>query len=383
MADQDFYSILGVSRGADEAEIKRAFRKLARQYHPDANPNDPGAAEKFKEMSLAYSVLSDPEKRARYDQLGHSAFTAAESGGGPGGPGAGFAQGFGGVNIEDLFESVLGDAFFGGRSRGRRTGPVQGAHLQVQLQVTLEEAATGVKREITLPRLETCAACQGSGAAAGSKAQSCPTCHGVGRVRVTQATPFGRFVTEQTCQQCGGSGSVISQPCPECQGQGTVRRRRTLTVDVPAGIDTGERLRLAGAGEAGQRGGPAGDLLIEVVVAPHPLFRRDGRDILSELTIGIAQAALGGEADVPTLDGKATLRIPEGTQPGDILRLKGRGLVALHGRERGDQRVLIRVEVPKRLSGAERDALRRYAEARGEPVADGGERHPFRRVLGR
>ena len=381
MANEDYYALLGVGRGADEAEIKRAFRKLARKYHPDANPGNAEAAEKFKEVSLAYSVLSDPEKRARYDQLGHQAFQAAQSGGAPG---DGFAGGFGGMDIEDLFQSVLGDAFFGGGRGGRRrSGPQRGADLQVQLQVSLEEVAAGVRgREFTIPRTEGCEACGGTGAAKGGQRTTCPTCRGAGRVRMARTTPFGQLVTEQGCTTCGGSGSVVERPCPECHGQGRRRRRRTLTVDIPAGVDTGHRLRLANAGEAGEKGGPSGDLYIDIVVAPHPVFRREGQDIITDLRIGIALAALGGEAEVDTLDGKATVRVPEGTQPGDVLRVKGRGLVAVHGRDRGDARVVVQVEVPRHLTQKEREALRRYAEAHGERV-DPGERHPFRRVLGR
>ena len=381
MANEDYYALLGVGRGADDGEIKRAFRKLARQYHPDANPGNAEAADKFKEISLAYSVLSDPEKRARYDQLGHQAFTASESGGGAG-PGFGQGFGFGGVDIEDLFQSVLGDAFFGGGRGQRRGGPARGADLQVQVQISFEQAATGVKREITIPRTEMCEACGGSGAAQGTKRTTCPTCHGAGRVRVGRATPFGQFVTEQGCSTCGGTGAVVERPCAECQGQGRVRRRRTLTVDIPPGIDTGHRLRLANAGEAGERGGAAGDLYIDIAVLPHSVFRRDGQDVVSDLRVGMAVAALGGEVEVETLDGKQTVRVPEGTQPGDVIRLKHRGMVAVHGRERGDHRVVVQVEIPRHLTAAERDALRRYAEAHGERV-DPGERRPFRRVLGR
>ncbi len=381
MAGRDFYEVLGVSRTADEAEIKRAFRQLARKYHPDANPEDPTAADRFKEINLAYSVLSDPEKRARYDQLGHGAFTAAETGsGGPGGGDpAGF--GFGGLDFEDLFESVLGDAFFGGRGR-RRAGPVRGSDLRVSVQVSFEEAAFGCKREITVPRVEACGTCGGSGAASGSRPKPCSACGGAGQVRVGRATPFGQFVSVQPCANCGGKGTVIDKPCGDCQGQGRIRRRRTLSVDIPAGVEDGSRLRLAGAGEAGDRNGPSGDLYIDVSVNPHPVFRRDGRDVVSDVAVGLAQAALGAELEIETLDGKQVLRIPEGTQPGDVLRLRGKGIVAVHGRERGDHRVVVRLEVPRTLSAAERDALRHYAEARGESV-HGGARQAFRRVLGR
>lgn len=383
MPARDFYEVLGVGRGADEAEIKRAFRQLARKYHPDANQADPGAAEKFKELGLAYSVLSDPEKRAKYDQFGHAAYTQAEGGAGPAGE-QGFPGGFGGMGFEDLFESVLGDAFFGGRGGARRRpgGPARGSDLRVTLQVTFEQAAFGTTKEITVPRAESCTVCSGTGAAAGSRSKACPTCGGAGQVRVGRATPFGQFVSVQPCTNCGGRGQVVEKPCPECQGQGRVRRRRTLSVHVPAGIEDGQRLRLSGEGEAGDRGGPAGDLYVDVAVAPHPQFHRDGQDIQSEVVVGLAQAALGAELEVETLDGKASVRVPPGTQPGDVLRLRGRGLVAVGGHSRGDHRLTVRVEVPRQLSAAERQALRQYATARGEHV-DGPERHPFRRVLGR
>ena len=381
MAGRDFYEVLGVARTADEAEIKRAFRQLARKYHPDANPDDPSAAERFKEIGLAYSVLSDPEKKARYDQLGHAAFSAAERGGGGGG--ADFAQGFGfgGLDFEDLFESVLGDAFFGGRGRRRSSGPARGNDLRVAVQISFEEAAFGCKREITVPRVEACAVCGGNGAAPGTRPKACSVCGGAGQVRVGRATPFGQFVSVQPCANCGGRGTVIEKPCAECQGQGRIRRRRALNVDIPAGIEDASRLRLSGAGEAGERGGPAGDLYVDVSVAAHAHFRREGRDVVSDVTVGVGQAALGADIEIDTLEGKQTIHVPEGTQPGDVIRLRGKGIVAVHGRERGDHRAVVRVEIPRRLSAAERDALRRYAEARGEPI-HGGARQPFRRVLG-
>ena len=373
MAARDYYEILGVGRTADDAEIKRAFRKLARQWHPDANQGDPTAAERFKEIGLAYSVLSDPEKRSRYDRMGAAAFEAAESG--SGGPAAG---GFAGFGFEDLFESVLGEAFFGGRRRG---GPARGNDLRVALQITFEQAAFGTTREITVPRVEACETCGGSGAAPESRSRSCAACNGAGRVRVGRATPFGQFVTEQPCNQCGGRGTVVDRPCVDCRGQGRVRRRRTIQVQVPAGIDDGRRLRLVGEGEAGERGGAPGDLYVDIGVAPHPQFQRDGQDVLSEVTVGLAQAALGAEVQVETLEGPQSVRVPEGTQPGDVLRLRGKGIVVLGGHQRGDHRVVVRLEVPRQLSAQEREALRHYATARGERV-DGADRHLFRRVLG-
>jgi len=376
---RDFYEVLGIPRTADEAEIKRAFRQLARKHHPDANQGDPGAAEKFKELGMAYSVLSDAEKRSKYDQLGHAAFAQAESGGGQSG---GFAPGFGGVGFEDLFESVLGDAFFGGRGGRRRGGPARGNDLRVALQVTFEQSAFGTTKEITIPRTEACQACAGTGAATGSRPKPCATCSGAGQVRVARSTPFGQFVSVQPCTTCAGRGTILEKPCAECQGQGRLRRRRTLSVHVPAGIEDGQRLRLQGEGEAGDRGGPSGDLYVDVAVTPHPLFQREGQDVVSLVAVGVAQAALGAEVEVETLEGKVTLRVPEGTQPGDVLRLRSRGIVAIGGHSRGDHRVVVRVDVPRQMSAAERQALRQYAEARGETV-DGPERHPFRKVLGR
>ena len=381
MAARDFYQVLGVPRNADEAEIKKAFRQLARRVHPDVNAGDGAAAEKFKEIGEAYSVLSDPQKRAQYDQLGHAAFTAAQRGAAPAGEGAGGFD-FGGLGgFEDLFESVLGEAFFGGRSR-RRAGPERGADLRTAIEITFEQGAFGATVEITVPRTEACAACAGSGAAPGARRMGCPQCGGRGVLQAARATPFGQFVTRQACPRCGGTGSVVERPCAECQGTGRTRRRRTISVHVPSGVEDGARLRLPGEGDAGDRGGPAGDLYVDVRVAPHAHFRRDGGDVVGEVTIGIAQAALGADVEVETLEGRLPLHIPEGTQPGDVLRLRGKGLVAVNSRSRGDHRVVVRVEVPRQLTAHERDALRSYAVQRGERV-DGADQRPFRRILGR
>lgn len=383
VADRDYYQVLGVTHDADENEIKKAFRQLARRHHPDANREDPGAAEKFKELGQAYAVLSDAQKRAQYDQMGHAAFTAAQRGG-AGWPGDG-AQGvdlggFGG--FEDLFESVLGEAFFGGSRSRRRPGPERGSDLRTAIEIPFEQAAFGTSVEIAVPRTEACGSCGGSGAAQGSKRVPCAQCGGRGVVQSARATPFGQFVTRQGCPRCGGTGSVVEKPCAECQGNGRIRHRRTIAVHVPAGVENGQRLRLQGEGDAGAGGGPAGDLYVDVRVTAHPLFRRDGADVVSEVTVGLAQAALGAEIEVETLEGKTPLKVPEGTQPGDVLRVRGKGLVPAGARSRGDHRVVIRVEVPKHLSAQEREALRHFAALRGERV-DGAEPRSFRRILGR
>ncbi len=379
MPERDYYEVLGVPRTASEAEIKKAFRALARKYHPDAHPDDPQAAERFKEIGQAYAILSDATKRGQYDQLGHSAFTAAQSGGAPpGGPGTDFGGGFG---FEDIFESMFGEGFFGRNTR-RRAGPTRGADLRVALEVSFEEAAFGANKEVTIPRTERCARCGGTGAAPGTRPRTCSQCGGAGQVRVARQTPFGQMMTVQTCPACHGHGKVIDQPCPDCQGQGQIRRRRTLTVRIPAGADDGVRLRLAGEGETGDRGGPAGDLYVDLHVRPHGTLRREDSDVISEVTIGIAQAALGTEVEVETLEGKVPVHIPEGTQPGRVLRLKNKGIATLNGQGRGDHRVVVRVEVPSNLTAHERDLLRQYAEARGERI-EGGSGGVLRRMFGR
>ncbi len=372
---RDYYQVLGVPRGASQEEIKQAYRRLARQLHPDANPGDPTAEEKFKAVSEAYQVLSDPEKRARYDQFGHAAFDPRA--GGPAGPGAGPFGGFDPFQgLDDIF-----DAFFGGTGRRAAGRPraQAGADLQVEVSVSLEEAARGADRVIELPRVETCPDCRGSGARPGTRPVACPVCRGTGQVQTTQSTVFGRFVNIRTCERCGGAGTVVESPCPTCRGAGRVRRTRRLTVSVPAGVDTGHRLRLAGEGEAGTLGGPPGDLYVVVRVEPHPVFRREGNDLWCEVEIGLAQAALGAEVQVPTLDAKVSLQVPEGTQPGSVFTLKGLGVPDLRRRGRGDLRVRVKVNVPRRLTARQRELLQEYARLAGE-VVDGGGRSIFGRV---
>ncbi|MGB9660891.1 MAG: molecular chaperone DnaJ [Moorellaceae bacterium] len=363
MPKRDYYEVLGVERGASQEEIKKAYRRLARQYHPDLNPGNKEAEEKFKEIQEAYEVLSDPEKRSRYDQFGHAGVE-----GGPGaGPGfggfdfGGSATDFGGFG--DLFDMFFGEAF--GGSRRRQPGPQRGADIRVDLDISFEEAAFGAEKEIGVPRLEKCPDCGGSGAAPGTYPVSCPTCQGTGQVRVSQRTAFGYFQSIRTCHQCQGTGTIIPNPCKTCRGRGQVHRTRKIKVKIPPGVDNGARLRLVGEGEAGERGGPAGDLYVYINVRPHKIFRREGFDVICEIPISMVQAALGDEIEVPTLDGKARLTIPEGTQSGTSFRLKGKGIPRLNGAGRGDQHVLVRVVIPKNLTEKQKELLREFARLSG------------------
>lgn len=359
MAKRDYYEVLGVPRNADAEEVKKAYRSLARQWHPDANRAS-GAAEKFKELTEAYEVLKDPEKRARYDQFGHA---AAGSGGGFTGD---FSDPFG-AGLGDLFE-----AFFGGSPyRQRRAGPQRGRDLALELEITLEEAFAGAEREVTLPRWVQCTTCQGSGARPGSRPVSCVHCGGRGQVSTEQQTLLGRIMTSRTCERCAGTGTFIEHPCSDCRGQGRVRSTRASMVKVPPGADTDLRLRMSGQGEAGERGGPPGDLYIVVRVKEHPLFVRQEDDILFSQPISFAQAALGVQLSVPTLDGEADLRVPAGIQTGAVMRLRGRGMVRLRGGGRGDELVTVVVETPTELTEAERELYRQLAKLRRESVQEG------------
>ncbi len=362
MEKRDYYDVLGVSKSATADEIKKAYRKLARQYHPDVNKDNPDAAEKFKECSEAYSVLSDEKKRAQYDQFGHAAFDGAAGAGGAGGFGGFDFSGFGGAGggMEDIFDMFFGG---GGRSRGgRQAGPQRGSDLRFDMEITFEEAAFGVEREINLTRDEQCPKCKGSGAEPGSKVETCPECHGTGQVSFTQNTMFGQMRNVRPCSRCHGEGKIITEPCKECKGKGTVRKTKKLKVKIPAGVNDGSRLRVSGEGEAGMRGGPSGDLYVYLYVKPHKFFERDGNTVLCEVPINIVQAPVGDEIKVPTLDGQVTMKIPEGTQPGQVLRLKGKGIPSLRGGSRGDQLVRIKVVVPKKLSEKQKDALRKFAD---------------------
>jgi molecular chaperone DnaJ len=347
MSKRDYYEVLGVSRTVTEKELKSSFRKLAMQYHPDRNPGDAGAEVKFKEINEAYQVLSDAQKRGAYDRFGHAAFQQ----GGAGGPG--FGNEFGDF-MSDIFDTFFGDARQGGRPGRGAGGRERGADMRYNLEITLEEAYRGRAETITIPSSVTCEVCSGSGAKAGSKPRACPTCGGAGRVRAAQ----GFFSIERTCPNCHGRGEVIDDPCPNCGGAGRVTRERTLSVNVPAGVEDGTRIRLAGEGEAGVRGGPPGDLYIFLSIKPHPFFQRDGADLFCQVPISLVTAALGGEFTVPTLDGSdAPVKVPEGTQSGKQFRLRGKGMTVLRSRDLGDLYIQVAVETPQNLTRRQRELL--------------------------
>ena len=358
---RDYYEVLGVQKGASDDEIKKAYRKLAKQYHPDLNKDDPTAAEKFKEVGEAYSVLSDSEKRARYDQFGHAGVDPSYGAGGGGFGGFGdFDMG----DLGDIFGSFFGGGFGGGQRRGG--GPRKGQDIQQYITLTFEEAAFGCTKKVTVNRSETCDACGGSGAKAGTQPETCPTCHGRGRVSQVQQTPLGQFQTTTTCRACGGSGKLIKEPCQKCGGSGAVRVTKTIDIKIPAGIDDDQTISARGQGEAGIKGGPNGDLFVTVTVKPHRLFRRDGSNVYLEVPITFVQAALGCELDIPTLDGSVKQKIPEGTQNGDQFRFRGKGIPNLRTGSRGDQYVKVNVEVPKNLTSKQREILAQFAEESNE-----------------
>ncbi|MDO8295726.1 MAG: molecular chaperone DnaJ [Caulobacter sp.] len=360
---RDYYEVLGVQRGADEAALKSAFRKMAMEHHPDRNGGCEDASSRFKEINEAYSVLSDPQKRAAYDRFGHAGVNGMNGGG----QGAGFGD------VHDVFNEVFGEAFgemFGGGRRRQNNGPARGQDLRYDLEITLEQAFAGAEVEITVPASITCETCEGSGAKPGTSPTVCGSCGGAGRVRATQ----GFFAIERSCPRCGGTGKLVLDPCKSCNGQGQVRRQRTLQVRIPAGVDDGARIRLAGEGDAGQRGGPRGDLYIFLSLAPHELFERDGLDLLCTVPVPMCVAALGGEIEAPCLVGgedcdgecRIPVKVPEGTQTGRTVRLKGRGMPSLRGRERGDLLVEMFVETPTHLSARQKELMRELAETCGE-----------------
>ena len=360
---RDYYEVLGVSKGATEDEIKRAYKKLARKYHPDMNPGNKEAEEKFKEINEANEVLSDPTKKSRYDQFGFAGVDPNYGAGGGAYGGAGFDFG----DLGDIFGSFFGGGFGGfGGGQQRRNGPQRGESIRMSVSVSFTEAAFGCEKEVTLDRTELCDDCHGSGCANGTTPEVCPECHGTGTVQVRRQTPMGVFASTAACTKCGGTGKIIHQPCTTCRGNGRLHKRRTVKVSIPAGIDNGQTISLRGQGHAGKNGGPSGDLLITVMVKPHELFRRDGTSVFCEAPITFTQAVLGAELEIPTIDGKVKYTIPEGTQTGTVFRLKGKGIPVLNGRGRGDQYVTVTIETPRDLNREQKEALRKFSETLGE-----------------
>ncbi|WP_314059898.1 molecular chaperone DnaJ [uncultured Vagococcus sp.] len=367
MAKRDYYEVLGVSKSATDDEIKKAYRKLSKQYHPDIN-KEADAEDKFKEVSEAYEILSDPQRRAAYDQYGHASTDPNYGGGGFGGGGfEGFSGGgsFGG--FEDIFESFFGGG--GGRS-ANPNAPRQGSDLQYSLNLKFEEAIFGVEKTVKFNREDSCSTCAGTGAKPGTKPETCSKCHGQGTINVERQTPLGRVMTRQTCDQCGGAGQTIKDPCNDCHGTGRVKKKHAVKVNVPAGVEDGQQMRLAGQGEAGVNGGPYGDLYVVFHVEESDLYDRDGSEIYYDLPLSFVQAALGDELEVPTVHGKVKLKIPAGTQTGTTFRLRGKGAPKLRGSGNGDQQVSVKIITPKNLSDTQKRALRDFAEAGGDKVEE-------------
>ena len=359
--ERDYYEVLGIQKGASEDEIKKAYKKLARKYHPDMNPGDKEAEEKFKEVNEANEVLSDPEKKARYDQFG---FAGVDPNYGAGAGGGAYGGGFDFGDLGDIFGSFFGGGF--GGQRRNPNAPQRGESIRASVSISFTEAAFGCEKSVTIERSEQCPTCKGSGCAPGTTPEICPDCHGSGTVQTRRQTPMGVFASNGPCRKCGGTGRLIHQPCSDCRGSGAVRKRRTIKVNIPAGIDHGQTISLRGQGGAGKNGGPAGDLLITVMVQPHEIFRRDGVDVFCEAPITFTQAVLGAELEIPTIDGKVKYSIPEGTQTGTVFRLKGKGVPVLNGRGRGDQYVTVVIETPRSLNKEQKEALRRFSETLGE-----------------
>ena len=364
MAEQkrDYYEVLGISKTADDAEIKKAYRVLAKKYHPDLNPGDAGAEKKFKEASEAYAVLSDPEKRRQYDQFGHAAF----EGGGAGGFG-GFD--FNSADFGDIFGDIFGDFFGGGRRRGANNGPMKGANIRTSVRITFEEAVFGVSKEIELTLKDECATCHGTGAKPGTSPETCTKCGGKGQVVFTQQSFFGTVRNVQSCPECNGTGKVIKEKCADCHGTGYIANRKKIQVSIPAGIDNGQSVRIRDKGEPGTNGGPRGDLLVEVIVARHPIFQRQDYNIFSTVPISFAVAALGGDVVVDTVDGKVIYEVKPGTQTDTKVRLKGKGVPSLRNKEvRGDHYVTLVVETPEKLSGEAKELLKQFDALTGDSL---------------
>ena len=365
MADQkrDYYEVLGVAKSASEDELKKAYRKLAKQYHPDVNPGNAEAEAKFKEINEAYEVLSDKDKRAKYDQFGHA---GVDPNFGAGGFGGGFDMGD--IDLGDIFGSFFGGGFggFGGQRQADPTAPKRGASVRASLTIKFAEAMSGCEKELNVPRMETCEDCRGTGCAPGTTAEVCPDCRGSGQIRIQRGGGSFAFSTTAPCSKCRGTGKIIHQPCASCRGAGQIRRQRRIKVRVPAGIYDGQTISMRGQGSAGPNGGPAGDLLVNVAVLPDSRFERDGNDLYSKRQVSFTQAALGADLEIETIDGKVKYTLPPGTQPGTVFRLRGKGAPSVNGRGRGDQYVTVQVQVPTNLTGQQKDALLAYAEAMGE-----------------
>ncbi len=354
---RDYYEVLGVSKSASDSELKSAYRKLAKKYHPDMNPGDKEAEAKFKEASEAYSVLSDPDKRRQYDQFGHAAFE-----GGAGGGAGGFD--FSGMDMSDIFGDIFGDFFGGGRSRAQSNGPMKGQNLHHTIRITFEEACFGTEKELDLPLQDECESCHGTGAKAGTTPETCSKCGGKGQVVFTQQSLFGMVRNVQTCPDCRGTGKIIREKCPDCHGSGYITRKRKISVTVPAGIDNGQSIRIREKGDPGVNGGPRGDLLVEVAVSRHPIFQRQGIDIYSSAPITFAQAALGGDVRIKTVDGEVEYTVKPGTQTDTRIRLRGKGVPSLRNKSiRGDQYVTLVVQVPTRMNGEQKELLKKFDEA--------------------
>ena len=369
MADKrDYYEVLGVDKNASEDEIKKAYRKLAKKYHPDLNPGDKEAEEKFKEANEAYEVLSDAEKKAKYDRFGHAGVDPNYGAGGAGYGGFN-GQGFD-FDLGDIFSNIFGGGFggFGGGS-SNPNAPQRGSDTQTSVTISFEEAAKGCEREVQFSRIEVCDECHGSGAAPGSSPKTCPECHGRGQVTSQQRTPFGVIQTQKACSRCGGRGTIIENPCKKCHGAGRVRKPVKITVKIPAGIDDRQIINARGQGNKGVNGGPAGDLRVAINVRPHPIFERDGYNVWVEMHISFAAAALGCALQVPTLDGKVQYNVPAGTQSGDVFKLKGKGIQSLNNRGRGDELVRVIVDVPRNLNDRQKQLLRELDEALGNETA--------------
>jgi molecular chaperone DnaJ len=366
---RDYYEVLGVSRGASAEELKRVYRKLALQYHPDRNPNDPQAEARFKEINEAYEVLSDTSKRQQYDTFGHAATQGA--------PGFDFG-GFGGMN--DIFDAFFGAAGMGARTR---TGPQRGQDLRMDLRITFEDAVFGTEQELTIPRAESCTSCKGTGAEAGSSPQTCTQCKGTGQIRRATQSIFGQIVNVASCPRCRGEGKIIEKPCRRCGGAGHVPGEKQVRVRIPAGVDSGSQIRLTGEGELGPRGGQPGDLYIVLQVKAHPVLQRNGTDLVYELPISIAQAALGDRIEIPTVDGPTSLEIPAGTQYGRVFRLHGHGVPHLRSGRRGDQIIYVRVVIPTNLSAEQKEAFKTLGGLSGQPhPVEKGFFDKFKRAIG-